>query len=133
MLGRQLAGLGQPLADRADRQRRGLDRAERGPAEGLDPLDVQVLPENRAEIGRDLLVTIVGGQCVEQHSPPCVTATDSARLRHRHRRSQRPETRRVLSINDTSTPKNTRQTVRAYIENVLRCVETICKTLSPGR
>jgi hypothetical protein len=55
---------------------------------GLDPLDVEVVPEERAEISGQLLVTFVGGQCVEQHSPPCVTAKDSARLRHRPQRSQ---------------------------------------------
>jgi hypothetical protein len=58
---------------------------------------VEVLPEDRAEIGGDLLETIVGGQCVEQHSTPCVTGPDSARLRHRPRRSQARKMRGVLS------------------------------------
>ena len=49
VLGQPPACQRQTLADQADRQRGGLDRAKRGPGKGLHALGVQIVAEQRVE------------------------------------------------------------------------------------
>jgi hypothetical protein len=53
VLGQSPARQRQPLADQADRERRGLDRPERGTGQRLHPLGVQVIAEQRVQEAMD--------------------------------------------------------------------------------
>ena len=64
MLGQPPARQRQTLADQADRQRRGLDRPERGPGQGLHPFGVQVVAKQRVE---EVVDTVKGKWLTHRH------------------------------------------------------------------
>jgi hypothetical protein len=64
MLGQPPARQRQTLADQADRQRRGLDRPERGSGQRLHPLGVQVVAKQRVE---EAVNTVEGKWLTHRH------------------------------------------------------------------